>query len=117
MAGRQAGRQAGRMVVSKSTVLDGYDYKNLAAMIQRFKKVPVKREVIEAFVELDTNSSGRISRSELRNGLAKKFQVHVTEEEMDSLFKHIDKTGVSGRCCGWRANARARTARTLCKGD
>ncbi len=99
------------MASKQSTVLDGYDYKNLVSMIQRFKALPVRKEVIEAFVELDTNHSGRISRSELRNGLAKKFQVHVTEEEMDSLFKHIDKTGVSAR--RWAQRARARTARTL----
>jgi Ca2+-binding EF-hand superfamily protein len=83
-------------MAGKSTVLDGYDYKNLMSMIQRFKSLPLKKEIIEAFVDLDTNHSGRISRTELRNGLAKKFQVDVTEAEMDSLFKHIDKTGVSG---------------------
>ncbi len=109
-SGAELGSRAGGRMAGKSTVLDGYDYKNLQSMIQRFKALPVKKEIIEAFVDLDTNHSGRISRTELRNGLASKFQVHVTEAEMDSLFKHIDKTGVSDRR---RAAPRARAPPAL----
>lgn len=88
------GAELQAMMTSVDTDGNGLiDFNEFCTLMMNYgSKENIKEELMAAFKAIDTDASGALSKDEIKS-ICVKFQVNITDEEVDELIRDIDLDG------------------------